>query len=52
MKKVESIDKQIEIHKEKIDKFVHEKPWLKEYWEKQIESFEKEKRKKKYKLKG
>ncbi|NCO10977.1 hypothetical protein GW924_00010 [Candidatus Pacearchaeota archaeon] len=46
-KGIESLEKQIEKHKEKIEKFAHEKPWLKDYWQKQIEGFEKEKDRKK-----
>lgn len=49
-KGIESIDKQIKLYKEKIKEFSKERPWLKEYWNKQIEGFEKEKRKKEKKV--
>ncbi|MFQ5531509.1 MAG: hypothetical protein ACE5ES_02740 [Candidatus Nanoarchaeia archaeon] len=49
-KSIESFDKLIEEHKEKIEKFGHEQSWLKDYWEKQIEEFEKQKEKEEKKL--
>lgn len=50
-KGIESIEKQIEKHKEKIESFAHENPWLKDYWEAQIEDFKREKKKKEARLK-
>lgn len=49
-KGLESIEKQIRAHREKLKKFWQDKEYLKEYWEKQIESFEKEIEKKKKRL--
>ncbi len=49
-KGIKSIEKQIELHKEKIKKYKNEKDYLEEYWEKQIEIFEKEKKKREQKL--
>lgn len=49
-KGIRSIEKQIEKHLEKIEKFSHEKPYLKDYWTKQIEDLKKEKAKKEKKL--
>ena len=46
-KSIDSYDKLIEEHKEKIEKFGEENPWLKDYWEKQIEVFEENKEKEK-----
>jgi hypothetical protein len=50
-KSIESYDKIIEEHKEKIEKFGDENPWLKDYWEKQIEVFEENKEKEMKRLK-
>ena len=49
-KSIESFDKLIKEHKEKIEKFGNERSWLKDYWEKQIEEFENQKEKVKKKL--
>ena len=49
-KSIESYDKRIEEHREKIEKFSHEKPWLKKYWETQIKVLEENKEKEKKKL--
>lgn len=49
-KGIESIEKQIKLHREKIKRFGDEKDYLEGYWEKQIEVFEKEKKKKERKL--
>jgi len=46
-KSIDSYDKLIEEHKEKIERFGDENPWLKDYWEKQIEVFEENKEKEK-----
>lgn len=51
MKGIESIEKQIELHKEKIEKFGHEKDHLEKYWEKQIDDLEKRKKNREEKLK-
>lgn len=50
-KGIESIDLQIQKHKEKIKEFGEDKPWLADYWNKEIEGFEKEKMKKRSKIK-
>lgn len=50
-KGIESIGKQIKIHREKIKKFGHEKDYLEEYWEKQIKDLEKRKKDREEKLK-
>lgn len=50
-KEIEGIKRQIEKHKEKIEKFGHEKDYLPEYWMTQIESFEKRKKDREEKLK-
>jgi len=50
-KSIESFDKLIKEHKEKIEKFGNKKPWLKDYWEYQIEEFEHQKEKEEKKLK-
>jgi hypothetical protein len=49
-KSVESFERLIEEHKEKIEKYGNEQPWLTDYWGKQIEEFEKQKEKEKKKL--
>ena len=49
-KSIESFDKLIKEHKKKIDKFGDGKPWLKDYWKKQIEEFEHQKEKEEKKL--
>lgn len=46
-KSIESIEKQIEKHKEKIKDYEEKNYALLEYWEKEIESMEKEKTRKK-----
>jgi len=51
-KSIESLEKQIEIHREKIRVHGGESDFVKDYWEKQIEIFEGVIRKKKGKLKG
>ena len=50
-KGIESIEKQIEIHKEKIKKFGHEKDYLEMYWEKQIRNLKERKEEREGKLK-
>ena len=50
-KSIDSYDKLIEEHEEKIEKFGDEKPWLKNYWEREIETLEKNKEKQEKKLK-
>ena len=50
-KSIESFDKLIEEHKNKIEEFGKEKSWLKDYWEKQIDEFKAEKEKADVKLK-
>ena len=50
-KGIESIEKQIEIHKEKIKKFGHEKDYLEEYWNRQIVDLEKRKKDRESKIK-
>ncbi len=50
-KSIESIEQQIKKHKEKIKLFSSDKPWLADYWNKQIEKFEEEKMKKRSKIK-
>jgi hypothetical protein len=50
-KSIERIDKRKEEHEEKIKHFSQKKPWLGEYWKKEIENFEKEKKNLKEKLK-
>ncbi|MBU0466590.1 MAG: hypothetical protein KJ718_05405 [Nanoarchaeota archaeon] len=50
-KGIESIGKQIDLHKEKIKKFGHEKEYLEDYWKKQIEDLEKRKKNREEKLK-
>jgi hypothetical protein len=42
-KSIKSYDELIKEHEEKIEKFGDEKPWLKNYWENQIEEFEHQK---------
>ena len=49
-KSIDSYDKIIEEHEHKIKKFGDEKPWLKNYWENQIEEFKHQKEKEKIKL--
>ena len=49
-KSIDSYDKIIEEHKQKIEKFGDEKPWLKNYWKNQIEEFEHQKEKEERKL--
>lgn len=50
-KGIKSIEKQIELHKEKIKKFSHERDYLEDYWKKQIEDLEKRKENREEKLK-
>ena len=50
-KSIESFDKLIEEHKNKIEEFGKEKSWLKDYWEKQIDEFKKAKENEEKKLK-
>lgn len=49
-KSIESYEKLIKEHIGKKEKFGEDKPWLKEYWEKQIQEFEKQKEKEKKRL--
>ncbi len=49
-KGIESIEKQIRLHKEKIRKFGHEKEYLERYWEKEIIDLEKRKKDREAKL--
>lgn len=49
-KSIESYDKLIEWHEDKIEKFGDEQPWLKNYWEKQIETLKDNREKEKKKL--
>lgn len=51
MKGIESIEKQIEIHRKKIKEFGHEKDYLEDYWNRQIEDLEKRKKNREDKLK-
>jgi len=51
-KSIESFDKLIKEHKEKIKKFSVGRPWLEDYWNKQIKEFEKQKKKEEKKLGG
>tara|TARA_Y100000310_G_scaffold293099_1_gene322445 strand:+ start:815 stop:991 length:177 start_codon:yes stop_codon:yes gene_type:complete len=50
-KQIESLQKQIGKHKEKMKEHKQEKPWLENYWKKQITTFEKRKKEKESKLK-
>lgn len=50
-KSVESYDKLIKEHKEKIDNYKGPKEYLFHYWEKQIETFKREKEKEEKKIK-
>ena len=50
-KSIESFEKQIERHKDKIAEYSGEKDYLISYWEKEITTFEKEKKKAEKKLK-
>lgn len=50
-KQIEGIEKQIFLHEEKIEKYGYEKPYLSDYWKKQIESFEEVKKEREKKLK-
>ena len=49
-KSIESLQKQIEIHKEKIKQYSGPKEFLIDYWQKQIDEFEKQKKKRETKL--
>jgi len=49
-KSIDSYDKIIEEHEQKIEKFKDEKPWLKNYWKNQIKEFKHQKEKEKRKL--
>ncbi len=42
-KSIKSFEKIIKKHQEKIEKQSYEKPWLRDYWEKQIKEFEHQK---------
>ena len=48
---MESIQKRIDEHKEKIEKYGHEQPWLPDYWQTQIKNFRKQKEKEEGRLK-
>lgn len=50
-KSIENYEKSIREHEEKRKTYKGSKDYLKEYWEKQIKTFEKEKEKEKRKLK-
>lgn len=50
-KAVESLGKQIERHREKIENYVGKKDYIKEYWGKEIEKMEELRRRKKENLK-
>lgn len=50
-KSIESFEKLIEEHSKKINEYEGEKDYLKDYWEKQISTFEAEKVKQEKKLK-
>jgi len=50
-KGIEGIEKQIEIHEEKIKKFGYEKDYLEMYWEKQIRNLKERKKEREEKLK-
>ena len=49
-KSIGSYDKRIREHKEKIEKFSQERPWLLDYWKTQIRVLEENKEKEKRKL--
>lgn len=51
LKRIESLERQKEIHREKILKYGSDKWYLTEYWEKQIAEFERQIREEKEKLK-
>ena len=51
-KAIQSLKKQIEIHKEKIASYLGKDEYLIDYWEKEIKTREDEIRKKKRKLEG
>ena len=50
-REIKGLERQIEKHKEKIEKFGHEKDYLPEYWMAQIKAFEERKKDRKEKLK-
>ena len=50
-KSIESIEKLIKEHKNKIEEYDGKKDFLIDYWKKQVEVFEREKEKEKKKLK-
>lgn len=50
-KGIKSIDKQIELHKEKVKKFGNEKDYLEGYWKREIADLEKRKKNREEKLK-
>ena len=52
LKRIESLERQKELHKEKILKYENDKLYLIEYWEKQIAEFDKQIREEKRKLKN
>jgi len=47
---IESIQKRIEEHKEKIKQYGHEQPWLPDYWQTQIEGLQRQKEKEEKRL--
>jgi hypothetical protein len=47
---IKSYDRLIEEHEDKKEKHGHEQPWLKGYWDSQIEELEKQKRREQKKL--
>lgn len=49
-KSIKSYEKLIKEHIEKKEKFGEDKPWLKEYWEKQIQEFERQTKKEEKRL--
>ena len=50
-KSIESFDKLIQEHKDKIEQYTGNKEYLQDYWKKQILTFEAEKQKQESKLK-